>query len=88
MQHAYWNDWYVSWGWFLSLSVVFLLFSSIGSWGYAYRAHRRFGGMPRGDAFDVLDARYAKDEISRDEYARMKSEIGRAASTTGRLGNA
>ena len=47
----------------------------MGNWGYTYRAHRRFGSMPRGDAFEILDARYAKGEITRDEYALMKSEI-------------
>jgi putative membrane protein len=75
MQHALWNDWYFGWGWFLWFGFIFLLFSGIGNWGYTYRVHRRFGGTARGDAFDILDARYAKGEIARDEYARMKSEI-------------
>lgn len=76
MQHAYWNDWNFGWGWILWLGFVFLLFSSLGNWGYTYRAHRRFGSMPRSTAFEILDARSAKGEITRDEYARMKSEIG------------
>lgn len=42
---------------------------------YTYRAHRRFGNGPRADAFDILDARYAKGDLTRDEYALMKSEI-------------
>jgi putative membrane protein len=75
MHQVFWNDWYSSWGWFLWLGIIFLLFSGIGNWGYTYRAHRRLGGTPRGDALDILDARYAKGEIDRDEYARMKSEI-------------
>ena len=74
--HAYWNDWYTGWGWFLWLGFIFLLFSGIGNWSYTYRAHRRFGNEQRGDAFEILDSRYAKGEITRDEYARMKSEIG------------
>ncbi len=73
--NAYWNDWYLGWGWFLWLGFVILMFSSLGSWGYTYRAHRRFDGESRSDAFDILDARYAKGEISREEYARMKAEI-------------
>jgi putative membrane protein len=76
MGHAYWNDWYSGWGWFLWLGLIFLLFSGIGNWGYTYRAHRRFGSVLGGGAFEILDARYAKGEITRDEYARMKSDIG------------
>jgi len=41
MTHPYWNDWYFSWGmvslWF---GCHFLMFSSIGNWGYTYRAHQ------------------------------------------------
>jgi putative membrane protein len=65
---------------------VFLLFSGIGNWGYTYRAHRRFGNEPRSDAFEILDVRYAKGEITRDEYARMKSEISSTGTTTARVG--
>jgi len=78
MAHAYWNDWYFGWGWFLWLGFVFLLFSSLGNWRYTrytYRAHQKFGKPPRKEAFDILDARYAKGEINRDEYNQMKSEI-------------
>ena len=44
-------------------------------WGCTYWVHSRFSSMPLGDAFKILDARYAKGEITRDEYALMKSEI-------------
>ena len=46
MSHAYWNDWYFGWGWFLWFGIIFLLFSSIGNWGYTYSAHRRYGQLP------------------------------------------
>ncbi len=75
MQHAYWNDWYVGWGWFLWLGILFLVFSSIRNWGYTYRAHQKYGKLPQKDALDILDARYAKGELSREEYGRMKTEI-------------
>ena len=81
MQHAYWNDWYFGWGWFLWLGFVILIFSSAGNWGYTYRAHRRFGGMSSGDARNILDARYARGDITRDEYTLMKSEIGVSGSS-------
>ncbi len=72
---SYWNDWYFGWGWFLWFGIVFLFFSSLGNWGYTYRAHRKYGQAPRRDAFDILDARYAKGEISQQEYGAMKAAI-------------
>jgi putative membrane protein len=77
MTHPYWNDWYFSWGWFLWFGFIFLMFSSIGNWGYTYRAHQKYGDVPRKDAFDILAARYARGEISREEYGQMKSEIAK-----------
>lgn len=88
MQHLYWNDWYFGWGWFLWFGIVFLLFSSVGNWGYTYQVHRRFAGMPRGEALDILATRYAKGEINREEYALMKSEINLSGSSGSRAGDA
>jgi putative membrane protein len=75
MAHTYWNDWYFGWGWFLWFGIVFLFFSSIGNWGYTYSAHRRYGQLPGGDALDILNARYARGEITREELAVMRSEV-------------
>ena len=62
------------WIWFLWMGVAFLMFSSIGYWSYACRAHHRFGGIPKG-GFDLLDERYARAEIAADAYGRAKSGI-------------
>ncbi len=78
MAHAYWNDWYFAWGWFLWVGLFFLLFSSIGNWGYTYRVHRRYGQVPSQAALDILNARYARGEIAKDEYSRMKTEMAQA----------
>jgi putative membrane protein len=78
MTHAYWNDWYGAWGWFLWFGIVFLMFSSFGNWGYTYRAHRRFGQQPMQGALEVLNERYARGEIKLEEYRQMKIEIAKA----------
>ena len=77
MGSGFWNNWYSGWGWFLWFGFIFLLFSSFGNWGYTYRAHRRFEGQPRKEALDILNERYARGEITRDQYAQLKSDIAK-----------
>ena len=75
MGHAYWNAWYFSWGWFLWFGILFLLFSSIGNRGYTYQAHTKYGRLGRKPALDILDERYAKGDLTQEEYRRLKVEI-------------
>lgn len=76
MVHYYWNDWYFGWGWILWFGFIFLLFSSFGNWRYTYHAHRKYGDLNNTkEAVDILNERYARGEITQEDYQRMKAEI-------------
>ena len=81
MQHYFWNTWSFGWGWFLWFGIIFLLFSSMGNWRYTYAAHRKYGlaAPAQKGALDILNERYARGEITRDEFAQMKSDISKTA---------
>jgi putative membrane protein len=72
------NDWYFGWGWFLWLGFIFLMFSSMGNWGYTYRAHRKYDGKSGSNAIDILNERYARGEVTRDQFLLLKSDISKA----------
>jgi putative membrane protein len=72
------NDWYFGWGWFLWLGFIFLMFSSMGNWGYTYRAHRKYDGKGGSNAIDILNERYARGEVTRDQFLLLKSDISKA----------
>jgi len=76
--HSYAHSWTLDWLWILYLGFAFLLFSTIGSWGYTYRVHRRFDGLQPKGARDILDERYARGGISREQYGQLKADIASA----------
>ena len=78
MDHSYWNNWNFGWGWLIWFVFIFILFSNIGNWGYTYRAHRKYDMQSGNNAFDILSERYARGEISREEYSKMKADIAAA----------
>ncbi len=80
LNHNYWNDWYFGWGWILWFGFIVLIFSCFGSWSYSYRAHRKYEEWPRKQAFDILNERYARGEITREQYGQMRSDIANAKS--------
>jgi putative membrane protein len=75
MYHMSDSGHYFGWGWILWLGFMFLIFSSLGNWGYAYRAHRKLDGSPRRDASAILNERYAGGEIDRTQYLQLKADI-------------
>jgi putative membrane protein len=76
MENSYWGHWYFGWGWFLWFGVWFLLITSAGHWGYSYRAHKKYLRQWHRSPQDILNERYARGEISNDEYAQMKISLG------------
>lgn len=74
VENYYWNDWYLGWGWFLWYGLIILMFSSLGNWGYTYSAHRK-SSLPKKEALDILNERYARGELDRDDYNQMKNDI-------------
>ncbi|MEO7052452.1 MAG: SHOCT domain-containing protein [Rhodanobacter sp.] len=81
MHPYFWNTWGFGWGWFFWFAIIFLLFSSMGNWRYTYAAHRKYGlGLPsQKEALQILNERYASGEITREQFAQMKSDISKAA---------
>lgn len=77
MEHYDWNDAYFAWGWLLWAGIVFLLISTFGNWRYTYNAHQKYRLQPQKGARDILNERYARGEIPRDELGQMKTEIAR-----------
>ena len=72
------SEFMFGWGWILWLGFIFLMFSSLGNWNYAYRAHRRVDGSSIKDAATILKERYAAGELTRTQYLEMKSDIAAA----------
>ena len=87
MGNMYWASWYTGWGWVLWFGVMVLLFSSVGNWGYTYRVHRFYGRPADQEALAILNARYARGDITQADYAQMKSVLSeepKAAANAGR----
>ncbi len=69
------NSWLFGWGWFLWLGLIFLVFSGVGNWGYTYRAHRKYDRWTPRTAREILDERYARGELTREQFGQLKADI-------------
>lgn len=75
MDNTYWNTWYSGGGWFLWIGIWFLMISSFGNWGYTYRVHRRYGERSEKNSTELLNERYARGDINREEFHKIKNEM-------------
>jgi putative membrane protein len=75
MAGSYWNDLYFGWGWFLWFGMLMLIFSSFGNWGYTFSAHRKYGALSVRGASEILNERYVRGEITREQFTSMKADI-------------
>ena len=77
MLHNYLNGDFLGWGWFLWFGIILLFFSSFGNWGYTYRVHRKYG-QTDSNALGILNERYARGDLTREQYVLLKSDISKA----------
>ncbi len=75
MPYLHSNELLSGWGWILWFGFIFLMFSSMGNWGYSYRAHRKVDGAQQKDATAILNERYARGELTRAQFLEQKSDI-------------
>lgn len=75
MTHDYLANWNFGWSWLLGFGFWFLLLSSFGHGRYAYRFNQRYTAQPGKNALDLLNERYARGDIDRDEYRQLKQEM-------------
>lgn len=75
MEDTYLHHLYSGWGWLLWIGFWFLLFSSFGNWGYTYRVHRKHREGHHKTALQIIDERYARGDIGREEFLKMRNEI-------------
>ncbi len=64
-----WGGWGMGFGWIIPLAVLGLI-----GWGVVSLA-RASAGNGGGDALNILKARYAKGELTREEFETMRREV-------------
>ena len=72
-QYYYGMPYFFPFGFIFFFIVVFFIFRLLfwGSWGWGYRGHRRYWGDPK----EVLKHRYARGEITKEQFDQMMRDL-------------
>lgn len=54
---------------------ILLAFGILGFFAFSLFKNRKFVGLDSADPFEILKRRYAKGDISKDEYYKINSEL-------------
>jgi putative membrane protein len=74
MAHPYWNDWYFGW---LAFGIWYYFPFELRQLGLYLQRAWKADQLSGKDALDILNARYARGEITREQLALMRSEIAK-----------
>jgi putative membrane protein len=66
------HGWGMGWGWIIGLAVIVLIIWLIVKITNQNDNQRQLGGK---SAFDILKEKYAKGEISKEEYKEKRNDI-------------
>jgi putative membrane protein len=75
-----WGGWMIPWGWILIIILIVVLIYALAGRGMQ-RPHDFPGGSYKGERqdpetpLDILKKRYARGDISREEFEQMKKDL-------------
>ena len=76
--YPFYGWWFFPFGFFVFIFVVFFAFRFIfwGFWGWGWRRRYWYGyGYGYGDAHEILRQRYARGEITKEQFDQMTRDL-------------
>ena len=72
MNGGYYHSWWMPWGWIIGLIILIAIIWIISRILYQTQAENQLSNI---SALDILKQRYARGEISKEEYLEKKDDI-------------